>query len=198
MLTLLRKRKFLPIFLVQIFTSFNTCFVKNVLFGCLLYETLKMDYTSLFSNGLIFLFFLPYLLFSSLAGQICDKVDKSKIIQLFKLIELATLPLFLLVIKYENIYAIAVAIFFVGVESVFFNCAKNSLFPIQFKRNHLLKINVLMECCNYVIFMFTSFLGYLALYSGVHLQNVALVLLVFSTLSAIISVFIYKTKHFYF
>ena len=114
MLTLLRKKKFLPIFLVQIFTNFNICFIKNVLFGCLLYQTLKMNDTSFFSNGLIFLFFLPYLLFSSIAGQVGDKIDKSKIIQVLKLFELATLPLFLVAVKYENIYAIAMAIFAIG------------------------------------------------------------------------------------
>lgn len=196
MLTLLRKKKFLPIFLVQIFTNFNICFIKNVLFGCLLYQTLKMNDTSFFSNGLIFLFFLPYLLFSSIAGQVGDKIDKSKIIQILKLFELATLPLFLVAVKYENIYAIAMAIFAIGTESVFSNCARSALFPIQFKRNHLLKINVLMECCNYIIFVFTSFLGYLALYSGIRLRNIAIVLLVFSIISTFVSVFIYKTKHF--
>ena len=137
MLALLKKKRFLPIFLVQIFTNFNLCFVKNVLFGCLLYETLKINNTSFFSNGLLLLFFLPYLLFSSVAGQLADKMDKSRIIRTLKLAELLILPLFLVAVKYENIYMIAISIFCIGMDSVFFNSAKNGLFPIQFRKNQL-------------------------------------------------------------
>ncbi len=87
---LFRFRKFSSMFATQFLGAFNDNVFKNVLLLVLAYTaTTKMGVdVSILTNLAALLFILPYFLFSSLAGQVADKYEKSKLTQKIKILEI--------------------------------------------------------------------------------------------------------------
>ena len=76
---LLKEKRFRPFFLTQFFGAFNDNVFKNALFISIAFQSAYSG-TSV-SNNIInlgaILFIIPYFLFSSTAGQIADRYEKS-------------------------------------------------------------------------------------------------------------------------
>jgi hypothetical protein len=89
--SLLAQRRFGPFFWTQFLGAFNDNVFKTALLTILTYEALS--WTTLdsgFLNNLIpGLFILPFLLFSATAGQLADKLEKSRLARYVKLLEIA-------------------------------------------------------------------------------------------------------------
>jgi len=92
---LLGERRFGPFFGVQFLGAMNDNAFKQALVILLAYQT--ATYTSLSSDALQnlaqALFILPFLLFSATAGQLADKYEKSRLITITVVIELAVMML---------------------------------------------------------------------------------------------------------
>src|SRR4051794_37810572 len=76
-LSLLTKRRFLPMFVVQFLGAFNDNLLKFAMlflanFGIYAAEPEKAELLAAIATGL---FILPYFLFSALAGQLADRID---------------------------------------------------------------------------------------------------------------------------
>src|SRR4028118_1894926 len=89
-LSLLGKRRFAPLFVVQFLGAFNDNLLKFALlflanFGLYAAEPDKAEMLATIATGL---FILPYFLFSALAGQIADSWDKAKLVRAVKLAEI--------------------------------------------------------------------------------------------------------------
>ena len=87
--SLLGKRRFGPIFAVQFLGAFNDNLLKFALlflanFGIFAADPAKSELLAVVSTGL---FILPYFLFSALAGQVADRVDKARIVRWVKAAE---------------------------------------------------------------------------------------------------------------
>ena len=190
-----RVRKFLSIILTQLFTVFNLDIVRNILFGTLIYNNLESGNLSFLITSIVATFFLPYFLFSATAGQICDKYDKARIIRITKLIEIICLPCFWYGIRNENPYILVAVIFIMGVQSVFFTIAKHSIVQNQFKKDELLGINILLDCCNYFVIIFTSLVGYMISAFEVDQNTLFCVLFGMLILSYLTSFTIFKSKN---
>ncbi len=87
---LLTKRRFGPFFTTQFLGAFNDNLFKNALIVMLAFQA--TDTLGLSSNTLINLaaglFILPFFLFSASFGQLADKLEKSRLIRLTKLLEM--------------------------------------------------------------------------------------------------------------
>lgn len=66
------------------------------------------------------LFILPFFLFSATAGQIADKFEKSKTIQLIKLAEIGIMVAAVLGFYFKNTYLLMAILFMMGCQSAFF------------------------------------------------------------------------------
>ena len=88
---LLTTRRFLPLFLTQFFGAFNDNLFR---FALIIFITFTLAENSGVPAHLLVplsggVFILPFFLFSSLAGQIADKYEKSIIVERLKLTEMA-------------------------------------------------------------------------------------------------------------
>src|SRR6185295_70652 len=88
--TLLKTRRFLPLFITQFFGAFNDNIFKNALVILVTYQLaalagLNAQIIVTFAAGL---FILPFFLFSTIAGELADKYNKSRLITIIKSIEI--------------------------------------------------------------------------------------------------------------
>src|SRR5499427_11020837 len=87
---LLRVRRFAPFFWTQLLGAFNDNLFKNALVILFAFgageAALSTDTLVNLAGGV---FILPFFLFSATAGQLADKFERSRIIRLVKLFEIA-------------------------------------------------------------------------------------------------------------
>src|ERR1700709_220222 len=91
---LLRQRRFAPFFWTQFLGAandnvFKNAFVVFVAFGA---AATSID-AGMVVNLIGALFLLPFVLLSATAGQVADKVEKSRLIRLIKLFEIAIMAI---------------------------------------------------------------------------------------------------------
>src|SRR6267142_3035182 len=88
---LLKQRRFLPFFLTQFLGAFNDNVFKNALIILVAFHAASMSNlgAATLSNLAQALFILPFFLFSATAGQLADKLEKSRLMRLVKLAEIA-------------------------------------------------------------------------------------------------------------
>lgn len=86
---LLTKRRFLPYFITQFLGAFNDNIFKNtsLLFVAFAASNTLPVSSNTFINLAAGLFILPFFLFSSTAGVLADRYEKSKLIRTVKLAE---------------------------------------------------------------------------------------------------------------
>lgn len=129
-LALLGKRRFLPFFLTQFLGAFNDNLYKNSLLLMAAFaaaENLPLN-SDLYINLAAGLFILPFFLFSSAAGQICDKYEKSMIIRRVKLLEIVTMAVASGFIISQNYLILLVLLFLMGAQSAFSGRLNTPLF----------------------------------------------------------------------
>ena len=85
---LLRERRFAPFFAVQSLNAFNDNVYRQAIIGMLFWLGVSPEERTLYTNLAPALFILPFFLFSATAGQIAEKLEKSKLIRITTLLEI--------------------------------------------------------------------------------------------------------------
>jgi len=150
--SLLKSKNFLPFFSTQFLGAFNDNIFKNSLMLMLTYnvsESLGMN-TLLVLNLAAVLFILPFLLFSSIAGQITDKYEKSSLIRKIKLIEIVIMLAAAVGLIFEQYYLLLFLLFLMGAQSSFFGPAKYAILPQHLKPEELVGGNALVQMGTFV------------------------------------------------
>ena len=80
--SLLKQRRFLPFFLVQALGAFNDNVYRQAIIGLLGFMAVSADEKALYAQLAPAIFILPYFLFSSIAGQFAEKLEKSRLIRI--------------------------------------------------------------------------------------------------------------------
>lgn len=144
--SLLKKRRFLPYFLTQALGAFNDNLYKNALLLLITFGGISAQSDSaLLTNMAAGLFILPFFLFSPIAGQIADKLEKSKLIRWIKGLEVIIMGLAAAAILMGNIWLMMVLLFLMGLQSAMFGPVKFALLPQQLKDEELVGGNALVE-----------------------------------------------------
>ena len=130
-LSLLVKRRFGPIFAVQFLGAFNDNLLKFAMlflanFGIFVAEPGKAELLAAIATGL---FILPYFLFSALAGQVADMIDKARLIRWIKLAEIMIMALGLAGFWFQSIPILLASLFLMGLHSTLFGPVKYSILP---------------------------------------------------------------------
>lgn len=144
--TLLTKRRFLPYFLTQALGAFNDNLYKNALLLMIAFGGLATNEDSaLLTNLAAGLFILPFFLFSPIAGQIADKMEKSRLIRLVKWLEVVIMALAALCIISGFTWGLMALLFLMGVQSALFGPVKFAMLPQQLSKDELVGGNALVE-----------------------------------------------------
>src|SRR5438477_13082611 len=88
--SLLKTKRFLPLFLTQFLGAFNDNVFKNALVMLITYRLAAQtgESAQILVTLAAALFILPYLLFSATAGQLADKYDRAQLARWTKIAEI--------------------------------------------------------------------------------------------------------------
>ena len=138
--SLLAKRRFLPLFLTQFLGAFNDNLFKSALVILITFRLAQIMITAVAG-----LFILPFFLFSSLAGQIADKYEKSFLIRIIKLVEIILMCLTAAAFETMHLWWLIFLLFCMGTQSTFFGPLKFSILPQLLNDDELVAGNGLVN-----------------------------------------------------
>lgn len=142
---LLKQRRFLPFFATQAFGAFNDNVYRQAIIGLLFFLGISSEERTLYTNLAPALFILPYFLFSATAGQIAEKLEKSKLIRITTTMEIGIMSLAAVGFLTQNMIVLLVALFCTGLQSTLFGPVKYSILPSVLKPEELTGGNGLVE-----------------------------------------------------
>lgn len=172
MWTLLRERRFLPMFLTMLGTAVNDNLVKKGLALYVVYQASLHAYYSILWTSLISgIFMVPFFLLSFLGGQWADRYTKAAYIQWVKLTEIVIVALVccLLHFSMHPIYSVF-AVFLMGCHSALFGTAKYAYLPEYLKEEELLAGNSLLEAFTLVGIVLGISMSYVIQWPGIGIQ----------------------------
>ncbi|MGN6497277.1 MAG: MFS transporter [Tsuneonella sp.] len=157
---MLRRRRFLPLFVTQLFNAFNDNLFKNAMVLFVVYSIYNSEEAEAsFSALASALFILPFFLLSALAGQLADLRDKARIIRIIKAAEIAIMSVgaagLVLAWKGIGVHAVAIplmltALTALGVHSTFFGPIKYAILPQHLHADEVLAGTGLVEAGTYI------------------------------------------------
>lgn len=145
---LLKTKRFAPLFVTQFLGAFNDNVFKNALVFLITY---KIAIDQGWDNVQVIvplaggIFIAPFFLFSSLAGQLSDKLEKSRLIRIIKFAEIILMALASYGFYVEDVMLLMVTLFLMGTQSAFFGPLKYSILPEHLKKDELIGGNALIE-----------------------------------------------------
>ncbi|MBF0561170.1 MAG: acyl-[ACP]--phospholipid O-acyltransferase [Alphaproteobacteria bacterium] len=158
---LLRRRRFLPLFLAQFLGAANDNVFKNALVILIVYrlgEGLAMPPQILVTLA-AGLFILPFFLLSATAGQVSDRFEKSGLIKLVKLVEVGVAALGLWSLAWASVPGMLVVLFLFGVQATFFGPLKYSVLPEHLAERELVGGNALIEGGTFIAILLGTIAG---------------------------------------
>ncbi|MEO8629200.1 MAG: MFS transporter [Betaproteobacteria bacterium] len=158
---LLQTRRFLPFFVTQFLGALNDNLFKN---GMVLLLTFQATQSSNLSAGILVnlaagLFILPFFLFSATAGQLADKYERSRIMRMVKLFEIAIALVGAVGFVTHHITLLFAALFMLGTHSSVFGPVKYAILPQHLHESELIGGNALVETGTFVAILLGTILA---------------------------------------
>jgi 1-acyl-sn-glycerol-3-phosphate acyltransferase len=193
--SLLRERRFLPLFVTQFLGAFNDNLFKNALMISIVYRSATlagMDSQEVvaISAGL---FILPFFLFSALAGQFSDKYNKTRLICVVKAGEIAIMAAAGLGFWLDSLPLLLSVLFLMGLQSTFFGPAKYSILPELLSNRELTGGNALVETGTFLAILLGTIAGGF-LVAGDHLDLIGFLVVSVAVLGFAASLGIPQTR----
>ena len=154
---LLSTRRFLPLFLTQAFGALNDNLFKSALVVLIALEDEGGGGALVALAGGLFI--LPYLLFSSLAGELADRFSKAGLIRLNKSSELALMVLGAAGLLLASLPLMLSVLFGLGVQAAFFGPLKYGILPELLSAPELLQGNALVEAGTFAAILLGTIAG---------------------------------------
>ncbi|MBO6673730.1 MAG: acyl-[ACP]--phospholipid O-acyltransferase [Rhizobiales bacterium] len=147
--SLMKSRRFAPLFWTQFLSAFNDNFLKNALVLLILFQVSGANSPTAGSGVLVTLagavFIAPFLFLSALGGQIADRNDKSNIARRLKLAEIGAAGLAVAGMALQSLPVLFAALFAFGVVSALFSPIKFGILPDHLEASELPKANAWVE-----------------------------------------------------
>lgn len=159
--TLMREQRFRPFFFTQFLGAFNDNVFKTALITLVAFHASSLSSIDgrTLATLLPGLFILPFFLFSSTAGQVADKFEKSRIIRYVKVFEICIMLFSSTGFFLHNIGLLAIALFMMGMHSTIFGPVKYSYLPQHLKEKELIGGNGMVEMGSFVAILLGQVLG---------------------------------------
>ncbi len=151
-LSLLVKRRFAPLFVTNLLGVFNDNIFKTALLVLASYGVYRADpaRAALLGTVATGVFVLPFFLVSALAGQLADAWDRTRLVRLVKLAEVAIMALGLIGFYTQSIGLLLGVLFLMGVHSSVYGPLKYAILPQQLGRDEILGGTGVMEAGGFV------------------------------------------------
>ena len=183
-MNLLKSRRFLPLFITQFFGAFNDNVFKNAFVIWLTYSVannLNMNVQMMVTIAFA-LFILPFFLFSTIAGQVADKYEKSQLVCFVKISEIVIMSGVFFGFYLQNIYVLLFLLFLMGVQSTFFGPLKYSLLPSHLKDEELVQGNGLIESGTFLAILLGTIFGGILIQFEYGIEIISLSIMCFSVM----------------
>ena len=159
-LHLLRKRRFLPLFVTQFLGAFNdnlfrTSMIMLVIYGIYRSEAQETIFSAI-AGGL---FIAPFFLLSALSGQLADAMDKARIVRWVKTAEIVIMMFGAAGLLIHNVPLLLVALTAMGVHSTFLGPIKYAILPQHLDEDEILGGTGLVEAGTYIGILGGTILG---------------------------------------
>jgi MFS family permease len=150
-ISLLTRRRFLPLFATQFLGAFNDNLFKQamVLFATYsIYSNAR--YEASFNAIATGLFILPFFLLSALSGQLADRLDKALIVRVIKSAEIGIMLLGAAGLVTSSVPLMLGAVLAMGIHSTFFGPIKYAILPQHLHKEEVLGGTGLVEAGTYI------------------------------------------------
>ncbi len=158
---LLREKRFAPFFWTQFLGAGNDNVYKNALVIFVAFQAAAL--TAFSSNDLVNIaaavFILPFMLFSATAGQLADKYEKSRLIRLIKIFEIAIMIVGAIGFYRRDLVLLFAALGLMGVHSTLFGPVKYAILPQNLRSDELVGGNGLVEMGTFVAILLGEIVG---------------------------------------
>ncbi len=160
-MSLLNKRRFLPLFVTQFLNAFNDNFFKMAMVVLITYSILQGgEAEEAYYNALAgAAFILPFFLLSAVSGQLADSMDKMRLIRIIKSAEIMIMIIGAAGIFLHNIPLMFLALFSMGVHSTFFGPIKYGILPQHLEPDEVLGGTGLVEAGTYIAILTGTIVG---------------------------------------
>lgn len=159
-LRLLGRRRFLPLFVTQFLGAFNDNLFKTAMVILVTYHVYNDETKEATFNAIAGgVFILPFFLFSALAGQLADSLDKARIIRLVKTAEILIMIAGAAGLLLPNVPLMLAALFAMGVHSSFFGPIKYAILPQHLRSDEVLGGTGLVEAGTYGAILLGTIVG---------------------------------------
>ncbi len=190
--SLLRTRRFLPLFLTMALGALNDNIFKNAL---IVLATFHPAFQTAMPTAILAalaagIFILPFFVFSATAGQLADKYEKSFLIRLLKISEMVIMVLAAIGFYYEYTWFLLGVLFLMGSQSAFFGPIKYSILPDHLSQDELVGGNALVEGATFLAILFGTIIGGLIVMGQGGLEMLPLLVIKVALLGFIFSRFI--------
>ena len=158
---LLRQRRFAPFFWTQFLGAGNDNVFKNAFVVFVTFEAVtatSLDATTIV-NLIGAVFILPFMLFSATAGQLADKLEKSRLIRWIKLFEIAIMVIGSLGFWWQSVPLLFTALALLGIHSTLFGPVKYAILPQHLSTAELTGGNGLVEMGTFVAILLGTIAG---------------------------------------
>ncbi len=160
-LRLLFQRTFGPLFVTQFLGAFNDNFFKNALVILITFRNVRV--AGVGPEAMVALsaavFILPYFLFSAIAGQLADKLDKADMIRATKTAEIAVMVLCAAGFALGNVPMLLAVLFLMGTQSTVFGPCKYGILPQHLNEGDLVTGNAYIELGTYLAILLGTLAG---------------------------------------
>jgi len=158
---LFRTRRFFPFFVTQFLGAFNDNFFRSAMLMLVTYrlaENVGLD-SRILVNIAGGIFILPFFLFSAPAGQLADKYERSYLVQLLKIAEIAVVIGAVLAFYIGNVNFLMLILFLMGTQSAFFGPVKYSILPQLLHKEELVAGNGLVQMGTFLAILTGTIFG---------------------------------------
>lgn len=188
------KRRFLPMFLAIFLGIFNDNLIRSGLVVLITYASKHHIELSMQPEILVTvcyaLLVLPMVLFSSLAGEIADKYEKSRLVVLTKIVEIFIVAGASYGFYHNDINLLMVILFISGTHSAFNIPVKFSILPQHLKQEELIIGNGFVASGSYLAILIGMIVGGIIVESPSNL--IGIVAITIAVIGFIASIFIPK------
>ena len=163
--SLLKTRRFAPLFWCQFFSALNDNFLKNALVFLILFHVASKDAGALvtFAGAVLV---APFFFLSAIGGQIADRFDKALIARRLKFAEIFVAGLAVAGFALHSIPMLFAALGGFGIIAALFGPIKYGILPDHLEQGELPAGNALIESATFLAILLGTIIGGLAAKDG--------------------------------
>src|SRR5579863_7300717 len=163
-LRLLGLRRFVPLFATQTLGAFEdnlfkSGFVMLVTYSTAMHSSLAPGALAAIAGGALI---TPYFLFSASAGELADRFERSRLLQILKAAELVTVLAAIAALLSDSLALCFLALFALGAQATFSSPVRYALLPQHLDADELVDGNALLEGGTFLAILFGTIAGSVA------------------------------------